>query len=70
MADELLEGLLDWPTINDVPRLVAEVRRQQREIAHLRDALKRVADAAENGHGPIWLEDTAREALAKDFRLE
>lgn len=68
--DELLEGLLEWPTINDVPRLVAEVRRQRREIAHLRGAVERVAAAAIEGHGPYWIEEFAREALKKDFRLE
>lgn len=68
--DELLAVLLDWPTINDVPRLVAEVRRQRREIAHLRGAVEKVAAAAIEGHGPHWIEDFARSALKQDFRLE
>lgn len=70
IEDELLDGLLDWPTINDVPRLVAEVRRQRKEIAHLRGTVEKVAAAAIEGHGPYWIEELAREALKKDFRLE
>lgn len=70
ITDEVLEGVLDWPTTNDVGRLVAEVRRQRREIAHLRGALEQVAHAAEQGHGPHWIEEYARGALQKDFRTE
>lgn len=68
--DALLDGLLDWPTINDVPRLVSRIRAQNREIAHLRGAVERIAAAAIEGYGPHWIEDFARAALAKDFRLE
>jgi hypothetical protein len=67
--DALLDGLMDWPTINDVPRLVERIRRQNREIAHLRGACEKIAAAAIEGHGPHWIEDFARAALAKDFRL-
>lgn len=67
--DALLEGMLEWPTVADVPRLVARIRAQNREIAHLRGACEQIAAAAIEGHGPHWIEDFARKALAKDFRL-
>jgi hypothetical protein len=67
--DALLDGLLDWPTVNDVPRLVNRIRSQNREIAHLRGAVEKIAVAAIEGYGPHWIEDFARTALAKDFRL-
>lgn len=66
--DDLLSEWEAAPTINDIVRLVAEVRRQRREIAHLRGACEKVAAAAIEGHGPHWIEEYAREALAKDFR--
>lgn len=65
--DALLDGILDWPTINDVDRLVAEVRRQRAEIDHLRGALERVRTGISKG--PLWIEDEATEALKRDFRL-
>lgn len=68
--DELLEVWLESPNVNDVSRLVAEVRRQRREIAHLRGTVEKVAAAAIEGHGPYWIEELARESLKKDFRLE
>ena len=67
--DALLDGVVDWPTVEDVPRLVARIRAQNREIAHLRGACEQIAAAAIEGHGPHWIEDMARKALAKDFRL-
>ena len=67
--DALLDGLLDWPTVNDVPRLVNRIHSQNREIAHLRGAVEKIAVAAIEGYGPHWIEDFARTALTKDFRL-
>lgn len=68
--DGVLEGMLDAPNVNDVVRLVREVRRQRREIAHLRGAVEQIAAAAIEGYGPHWIEDFARTALRKDFRLD
>jgi hypothetical protein len=68
--DALLAGVIDWPTVADIPRLVARIRAQNREIAHLRGACEKIAAAAIEGHGPAWIEDFARAALAKDFRLD
>jgi hypothetical protein len=67
--DALLDGLIDSPNVNDVPRLVQRIRAQNREIAHLRGAVEKVAVAAIEGYGPYWIEDFARAALKKDFRL-
>lgn len=68
-SDEGMDAIIEAPTVNDVDRLVAVIRRQNREIAYLRGALGRIADAANEGHGPYWIEDFAREALTKDFRI-
>lgn len=67
--DALLSGMIEWPTVADVPRLVARIRAQNREIAHLRGACEKIAAAAIEGYGPHWIEDFARKALAKDFRV-
>ena len=67
--DALLDGVIDWPTVADVPRLVERIRAQNREIAHLRGACEKIAAAAIEGYGPHWIEDMARTALAKDFRI-
>jgi hypothetical protein len=67
--DALLDGVIDWPTVADIPRLAARIRAQNREIAHLRGACEHIAAAAIEGYGPAWIEDFARKALAKDFRL-
>jgi hypothetical protein len=67
--DALLEGVIECPTVADVPRLVARIRAQNREIAYLRGACEKIAAAAIEGYGPAWIEDFARKALAKDFRL-
>jgi hypothetical protein len=48
---------------------VNRIRAQNREIAHLRGAVEKIAAAAIEGHGPHWIEDFARAALKKDFRL-
>ena len=68
--DDLLDGVIDWPTVADVPRLVARIRAQNREIAHLRGACEKIAAAAIEGYGPAWIEDYARQTLEKDFRLD
>lgn len=68
IEDQLLEGMLDLPNVNDVDRLVAEVRRQRREIAALHGALALIAENLDRG--PVWIEHIARQALSRDFRLE
>lgn len=68
--DELLDGILEWPTVNDVDRLVKEIKRQRLEITHLRQSLETIRDAVVGGHGPLWIEETAIKALEEDFRLK
>lgn len=69
IEDTRLDAMLEAPNVNDVVRLVVEVRRQRREIAHLRGTVEKVAAAAIEGHGPYWIEELARESLKKDFRI-
>lgn len=70
IEDGILDGMLEAPNVNDVVRLVREVRRQRREIAWLRGGLSRIGTGIQHGQGPLWVEEQAELSLAKDFRLE
>lgn len=53
---------------NPPDALQAELTRRQEQISFLRNALYRIAKGIEAGHGPLWVEEVALEALARDHR--
>lgn len=55
--DSYLDVLLEWGTINDIPPLIAELRKRQAEVKQLKAALAlkegdRAAEAYEFRHEP------------------